>query len=189
LFTFRLQGNPLCSNESNTNLDQFCGFEREDGNNSQSSTNTTSNCPYQGCPPPYEYIPTSCFCAAPLLVGYRLKSPGFIDFRPYRNGFEQFLTSTLELFLYQLHIDSFAWEQGPRLRMYLKIFPAYDDDNNKNSHIFNGSEVRRIMSTFISWEIHDPDEIGPYEVLNFTLLNVYNDGLSQNPYLIYFASE
>jgi hypothetical protein len=73
--------------------------------------------------------------------------------------------------------------------MYLKIFPAYDDDNKKNSHIFNGSEVRRIMSTFISWEIHDPDVIGPYEVLNFTLLNVYNDGLSQNPYLIYFASE
>ncbi|KAE8056443.1 hypothetical protein FH972_013218 [Carpinus fangiana] len=171
-----LQGNPLCSN---TNLYQFCGSKRVDENNSQSSINTTSNCPYQGCPPLYEYIPTSprpCFCAAPLLVGYRLKSPGFIDFRPYRNGFEQFLTSTLELFRYQLHIDSFAWEEGPRLRMYLKIFPAYDDDNNKNSHIFNGSEVRRIMSTFISWKILNPDEIGPYEVLNFTLFNIYNDG-------------
>jgi hypothetical protein len=176
LFTFRLQGNPLCSS---TNLDQFCGSKREDENNSQSSTNTTSNCQYQGCPPPYEHNPTSpvpCFCAAPLLVGYRLKSPGFIDFRPYRNEFEQFLTSTLELFPYQLHIDSFAWEEGPRLRMYLKIFPAYDE----NSHIFNGSEVQRIMNMFISWKIKDPEAFGPYEVRGFT---DSNDGLSQNPYL------
>ncbi|KAE8056361.1 hypothetical protein FH972_013140 [Carpinus fangiana] len=175
--TVRLQWNPLCSN---TNLDQFCRSESEDENNSQSSTNTTSNCQSQGCPPPYEYIPTfhvPCYCVAPLLVGYRLKSPGFIDFPPYRYAFEDFLTSALKLFLYQLHIDSFEWEKGPRLRMYLKIFPAYDDDNNKNSHMFNGSEVRRIMSTFISWEIHTPDVIGPYEVLNFTLLNIYNDGV------------
>jgi hypothetical protein len=97
------------------------------------------------------------------------------------------LTSALELFRYQLYIDSFAWEEGPRLRMYLKIFPVYDV--NENSHIFNGSEVRRIMNMFISWKINDPDAFGPYEVLSFTLLDVYNDGLSQNPYLIYFASE
>jgi hypothetical protein len=72
--------------------------------------------------------------------------------------------------------------------MYLKIFPVFDE-NVKNSHIFNGSEVRRIRKLFISWKIHDPDAFGPYEVLNFTLLDVYNDGLSQNPYLIYFVSE
>ncbi|KAE8009564.1 hypothetical protein FH972_005995 [Carpinus fangiana] len=165
-----LQGNPLCSN---TNLDQLCGSKREDENNSQGSTNTTSNCQYQGCPPPYEHNPTSpvpCFCAAPLFIGYRLKSPGFIDFRPYRNEFEQFLTSTLELFLYQLHIDSFAWEKGPRLRMYLKIFPAYDE----NSHIFNGSEVRRIINMFISWKIKNHEVFGPYEVRGVT---VSNDGV------------
>jgi hypothetical protein len=144
----------------------------------------------KGCPPPYEYIPTSlvpCYCAAPLLVGYRLKSPGFIDFPPYRNAFEDFLKSALKLVLYQLHIDSFAWEEGRRLRMYLKIFPVYHV--NENSHEFNGSEVRRIMNMFISWEISQPHAFGPYEVLNFTLLDVYNDGLSQNPYLIYFARE
>jgi hypothetical protein len=61
--------------------------------------------------------------------------------------------------------------------MYLKIFPAHD------SHIFNGSEVRRIRSMFISWDIVDPDVIGPYEVLDFTVLDVSNDGLSQNPCL------
>ncbi|XP_059429372.1 probable LRR receptor-like serine/threonine-protein kinase At1g06840 isoform X2 [Corylus avellana] len=175
--TVWLQGNPLCST---TNLVQLCRSESEDENNSQSSTNTTSNCPYQGCPPPYEYIPTApvpCICAVPLLVGYRLKSPGFIDFRPYRNAFEDFLTSALMLFRYQLYIDSFTWEEGPRLRMYLKIFPVYDV--NKNSHIFNGSEVRRIMSMFISWNINDPDVIGPYEVLSF--IDVYNDGVPTPP--------
>ncbi|XP_059429387.1 probable LRR receptor-like serine/threonine-protein kinase At1g06840 isoform X2 [Corylus avellana] len=174
--TVWLQGNPLCST---TNLVQLCRSESEDENNSQSSTNTTSNCPYQGWPPPCEYIPTApvpCICAVPLLVGYRLKSPGFIDFPPYRYAFEDFLTSALMLFPYQLYIYSFAWE-GPRLRMYLKIFPVYDV--NKNSHIFNGSEVRRIMSMFISWNISDPDVIGPYEVLSFT--DVYNDVVAKSP--------
>jgi hypothetical protein len=189
LFTFRLQGNPLCSN---TNLDQFCGSKSEDENNSESSTNTTFNCQPEGCPPPYEYSPTSpvpCLCFAPLIVGYRLKSPGFIDFLPYKDYFENFLTSALELFRYQLFIDSLAWEEGPRLGMHLKIFPAYDVDSKNISHIFNVSEVRRIMRMFISWAIIAPVIFGPYEVLSFTFLDVSNDGLSQNPYLMYFASE
>jgi hypothetical protein len=189
LFTFRLQGNPLCSN---TNLDQFCGSESEDENNSQSSTNTTYNCQPQGCPLPYEYSPTSavpCLCFAPLIVGYRLKSPGFIDFLPYKDYFENFLTSALELFHYQLFIDSLAWEEGPRLGMHLKIFPAYDVDSKNISHIFNVSEVQRIMRMFISWAIIAPVIFGPYEVLSFTFLDVSNDGLSQNPYLMYFVSE
>ncbi|XP_062171198.1 probable LRR receptor-like serine/threonine-protein kinase At1g06840 [Alnus glutinosa] len=175
--TVWLQGNPLCSN---TNLDQFCGSKSEDENNSQSSTNTIFNCP--GCPPPYEYLPTShkpCSCAAPLLVGYRLKSPGFIDFRPYRYEFENFLTSKLELFLHQLYIDSFSWEKGPRLRMYLKIFPVFDENVKNSDHIFNGSEVRRIMNMFISWKINNPGTFGPYEVLNFT--DVYNDVITTPP--------
>ncbi|KAK7845705.1 putative lrr receptor-like serine/threonine-protein kinase, partial [Quercus suber] len=85
-------------------------------------------------PTPYENSPTSpvaCFCARPLFVGYRLKSPGFSDFRPYRYEFEVFLTSRLELSLYQLYnIDSFTWEEGPRLVMHLKFFPVYDAENN-----------------------------------------------------------
>ncbi|KAB1201025.1 hypothetical protein CJ030_MR0G005175 [Morella rubra] len=171
--TVWLQGNPLCSN---TNLVHFCGSSTGDENNLQSSTNTTS-CPSDACPPQYEYSPTSpepCVCYAPLLVGYRLKSPGFRDFRPYKDTLEKFLTSTLELFLYQLYIESYAWEKGPRLGMYLKLFPVYDVNIN-NTHVFNGSEVQRIMRRFISWKIYDPDVFGPYEVLNFTLLDVYKD--------------
>ena len=184
--TFRLRGNPCCLNSS---LAPFCRSESEDKNNSQSSTNTTSVCLAQGCPPPYEYSPTSpvaCFCALPLFVGYRLKSPGFSDFRPYRDTFQKFVTTHLELFLYQLHIDSFAWEKGPRLRMDLKFFPVYDDVNN--THVFNDSEVQRIFSIFASWDIHNSDLFGPYELISFPRLGYIKDGLSRNPYLICFCN-
>uniref|UniRef100_A0A2N9GY30 non-specific serine/threonine protein kinase n=1 Tax=Fagus sylvatica TaxID=28930 RepID=A0A2N9GY30_FAGSY len=110
--TVWLQGNPLCSN-ANLVL-QFCQSE----NNSQSSTNTTSVSFTTICPPPYECSSTSaqqCVCAAPLFFGYRLKSPGFADFRPYRDQFEVYLTNGLDLSLNQLDLNSFAWEEGPRL--------------------------------------------------------------------------
>ncbi|KAL0419321.1 UNVERIFIED_CONTAM: putative LRR receptor-like serine/threonine-protein kinase, partial [Sesamum radiatum] len=103
----------------------------------------------QSCPPPYEYAPASpairCFCAAPLYIGYRLKSPSFSYFLPYFNTFEENLSSGLGLNLYQLQIDSAAWQKGPRLRMYLKIFPTYA---NKSEQLLNRSEVERILSLF-----------------------------------------
>jgi hypothetical protein len=156
-----------------------------DKNNSQSSTNT-SVCPAQQCAPPYEYLysptsPVACFCAAPLFVGYRLKSPGFIDFRPYISTFEEHMTSALHLFLYQLDIDSFEWEVGPRLRMNLKLFPVYAENSN---NIFNMSEVHRIFGIFTSWQFPDDDLFGPYELISFPLLGFYKDGLSRNPYLM-----
>ncbi|KAE8039439.1 hypothetical protein FH972_011850 [Carpinus fangiana] len=171
-----LQGNPLCSN---TNLVQLCGSESENRYNSQGPTNVTLNCP--GCPPPYEYSPTSpraCLCAAPLLVGYRLKSPGFSDFRPYVNMFEQYMTTGLEILPYQLYLHSFAWESGPRVRMFLKLFPA---NASNNSFEFNSSEVRRIMDKFTTWSIPDSDLFGPYELMNFTLSSVYINVVSKSP--------
>ncbi|GAB4857031.1 hypothetical protein Ancab_014942 [Ancistrocladus abbreviatus] len=84
-----LRGNPLCSNSRNVHL---CGSLREDDGDSQDMLNSTALC-LQVCPPPYEKSPASpeCFCAALLLVGYRLKSPRFSDFRPYRNEFQEYL--------------------------------------------------------------------------------------------------
>ncbi|XP_040993416.1 probable LRR receptor-like serine/threonine-protein kinase At1g06840 [Juglans microcarpa x Juglans regia] len=159
--TVWLQGNPLCSN---ANLVQFCGSESEDKSKSQGPTNNSSLC---SCPPSYEDSPTSdgCACAAPLLIGYRLKSPGFSDFLPYRSDFENYLTSAINIVLHQLHIDSFEWEEGPRLKMYLKLFP----ENN----LFNDSEVQRLVNLFESWDIRDEPIFGPYELLNLTLLDVY----------------
>lgn len=114
-----------------------------------------------------------CFCSAPLLVIYRLKSPGFTYFAPYISSFQEYMTSGLNLYRYQLQIDSFSWQKGPRLRMYLKIFPV--DENN--SHLFNNTEVRRIRSKFTGWTIPDSDVFGPYELLKFTLLDPYKDGI------------
>ncbi|XP_010522021.1 PREDICTED: probable LRR receptor-like serine/threonine-protein kinase At1g06840 isoform X2 [Tarenaya hassleriana] len=172
--TIWLQGNPLCSS---SNLIQFCGARAEGDDDSQVSTNLTGACPPFGCPPPFEYSPHSpepCFCAAPLLVGYRLKSPGFSDFLPYVNEFERYLTSGLKLNLYQLDIASFQWQKGPRLRMFLKLFPVVPPTSN-GSRIFNASEVRRIRSEFTGWNIPDSDVFGPYELISFTLLDVYRD--------------
>ena len=100
-----------------------------------------------------------------------MKSPGFSDFPLYRDTFQENLTTHLKLFLYQLHIDSLAWEEGHRLRMDLKFFPVSDDVNS--AHVFNDSEVQRIFSIFASWHIQNSDLFGPYELLGF-----YKDGLS-----------
>ncbi|CAN0876887.1 Probable LRR receptor-like serine/threonine-protein kinase At1g06840 [Linum grandiflorum] len=171
--TLWLQGNPACSNSS---LVKFCGTPVTDLDK-PNSTNSTSVCPIQACPPPFEYSPTSstsCFCAAPLIIGYRLKSPGFFDFRPYKGAFEWYLTDGLSLQLSQLDLNEFSWEKGPRIRMHLKIFPVYNPNSN-TSHIFNNSEARRIVSMFTGWNIPDSEIFGPYELLYLTLLDPYRN--------------
>uniref|UniRef100_A0A2N9I2L9 Protein kinase domain-containing protein n=1 Tax=Fagus sylvatica TaxID=28930 RepID=A0A2N9I2L9_FAGSY len=90
---------------------------------------------------------------------------GFADFRPYRQLFEGYLTHGLYLSLNQLDLNSFAWEEGPRLRMYLKLFPV--------NNTFNSSEVLRITGMFTGWQINRSDIFGPYELLNYTLLDIY----------------
>uniref|UniRef100_A0A6N2LGT4 non-specific serine/threonine protein kinase n=1 Tax=Salix viminalis TaxID=40686 RepID=A0A6N2LGT4_SALVM len=169
--TLRLKGNPACSNSNAI----YCESRNSDMNN-QSSTESDVTCLAQSCPPPFEYSPTSpvsCFCAAPLIFGYRLKSPGFSNFIPYRIRFENYLSSGLQLNLYQLGLDSIEWESGPRLQMDLKLFPVYV--NATNSHVFNRSEVRRIISMFTGWKIPDNEIFGPYELLYITLSDPYKD--------------
>ncbi|KAL0435127.1 UNVERIFIED_CONTAM: putative LRR receptor-like serine/threonine-protein kinase [Sesamum radiatum] len=179
--TIGLQGNPLCSNE---NVSQFCAPHEEDFSNSVNITRL-NDCP-QSCPPPYEYAPASpsirCFCAAPLYIGYRLKSPAFSYFLPYFNTFEENLSSGLGLNLYQLQIDSAAWQKGPRLRMYLKIFPTYA---NKSTQLLNRSEVERILSLFGGWRIRDSQVFGPFEFLNYTLPDPYEDGIIPPVFIVH----
>ncbi|KAI7738473.1 hypothetical protein M8C21_031602, partial [Ambrosia artemisiifolia] len=166
-----LQGNPVCSNAS---MSDFCRSSMALVSHLQSiPSNSTDNCP-ASCPIDYEYAPgspTPCFCAAPLLIGYRLKSPGFSYFQPYFYSFEVYLTSGLKIKQFQLD-TTYEWEKGPRLRMQLKIFPEY---TVPGSNEFNRSEVLRIRSLFTQWEIPDSEIFGPYELLNFTLLDPYRD--------------
>jgi hypothetical protein len=86
------------------------------------------------------------------------------------------MTNSLGLFLYQLDLDSYTWESGPRLRMFLKFFP---DVHSNDTFKFSQSDVQRVMNKFTSWDIPDDDLFGPYELLDFTLSDVYT-GLSRN---------
>ncbi|KAJ8753939.1 hypothetical protein K2173_000193 [Erythroxylum novogranatense] len=170
--SLRLDGNPICNNASVTNVGQFCGSVEEGDEKSGMSGNST--CPIQSCPTDnfFEYVPGSpkpCFCASPLTVDYRLRSPSFSFFPPYIDQFEVYITECLKLDLYQFYIDSYAWEES-RLRMHLKLFPSW---NNANLHIFNNTEVQRIRRIFASWKFAADDFFGPYELLNFTLEGPY----------------
>ncbi|KAI3819154.1 hypothetical protein L1987_12979 [Smallanthus sonchifolius] len=171
----RLHGNPICQNSSIQNKDQFCGSnEFEDFIHSISGNLTI--CPIQSCPIDnyFEYVsgsPVPCFCASPLRIDYRLKSPSFSYFPPYQDQFEVYVTSSLHLDFYQLNIDSIMWEKGPRLRMSLKLFPKA---GTENSGIFATSDVLRIRETFTTWVFPGSDLFGPYELLDFTLVGPYS---------------
>lgn len=113
--------------------------------------------------------PFPCYCGMPLGVEYRLKSPGFSTFLPYYSDFETYLTSGLTLSLYQLNIANFIWEEGPRLKMELKLFP-------NDTILFDSNEVLRIRNMFTGWLIPDSELFGPYELLNFNM-GYYGNGI------------
>lgn len=166
--TILLTGNPVCENANQLQIDRFCQVQSVQMNDT--ATNTGKICT---CPMGYEYNPLSplpCFCAYTLNVEYRLKSPGFSYFQPYYYDFEHYLTNGLRLFLSQLNIISFVWEEGPRLKMELRLFPT-------DSTIFNSSEVLRIRNMFTGWEIPDSVIFGPYELLDFELGHYGNNEL------------
>ncbi|XP_031494347.1 probable LRR receptor-like serine/threonine-protein kinase At1g06840 isoform X2 [Nymphaea colorata] len=174
--SIRLQGNPLCSNTKGLDMSNLCDRQDDNGELSGSAINTTNTCLIQSCPTEnfFEYVPlspVSCFCALPITVGFRLKSPGFSDFQPYRESFVAWVTSGLGLDSYQLYVDSFVWEAGPRLRMHLKFFPLIKNESSK--HEFNVSEILRLRGILASWTISSNNFFGPYELLNFTLEGDY----------------
>ncbi|MED6145694.1 hypothetical protein PIB30_116653 [Stylosanthes scabra] len=172
--TLRLGGNPICKGSGAREiLAKQCGFGGEEADNYL--TNSTTTCPPQACSVNdfFEYVPDSpipCFCASPLKIGYRLKSPSFSFFPPYEASFRSYVTHALNLGFYQLSIDSYSWEkEQTRLRMYLKLYPVASYSHNE----FNATEVYRMRSIFSSWNFGGSDFYGPYELLNFTLEGPY----------------
>ncbi|XVE80707.1 hypothetical protein DITRI_Ditri15bG0002300 [Diplodiscus trichospermus] len=165
--TVRLEGNPVCTLANQLNIAQFCGNTNGDDDFvSGSSSNSTGSCQTHSCPlsDGYEYVPgTDCFCAAPLGVVLRLRSPSFIDFRPYNYSYRVFITSGIILDLHQLIVQSFIWERGPRLWLYLKIFPQYVNYTAR----FSDNEVNRIVDKIATFSIPPNDTFGPYELINF----------------------
>ncbi|CAI9776538.1 unnamed protein product [Fraxinus pennsylvanica] len=76
-----------------------------------------------------------------------------------------------------LEIDSAEWQEGPRLRMYLKIYPVYV---NNTTFKFNESEVTRIRSLFSGWNIPD-SEMLIYEFMSNGTLRDHLSGKSKLP--------
>ncbi|KAF8749554.1 hypothetical protein HU200_012569 [Digitaria exilis] len=157
--TILLYGNPVCADQNQLNISQYCQSKPVivPGGSADNSTLCSP------CYLPLERVPMSplpCFCAIPVYVDYRLKSPGFWNFIPYEDQFQQYLSSGLSLLLYQLEVSTFMWEEGPRLKMYLKLFP-------NNTVTFNASEVSRLRGMFTGWQIPDSDIFGPYELIDF----------------------
>lgn len=170
----RLQGNPACTSNA---LSPYCGPHDDDFSNIINATNN-NGCPPLACPEYYEYPPPTptarCLCMAPLLVGYRLKSPGFSDFLPYVDTFKEYLSSGLHLNSSNLEVATAQWQDGPRVKMDLKIFPS-----NTSTRLFNRSEVVWIREMFSGWGIPDSQVFGPYEFLSFTLTPPYAEGTLQ----------
>ncbi|KAL5202544.1 hypothetical protein ABZP36_013496 [Zizania latifolia] len=163
--TVLLYGNPVCKSSSGSLISDLCQSRSINQQTSKQKQGTTCG---GGCP--YEYNPSfpgECFCVVPLGVGLRLKSPGITDFRPYESDLKIYITSVLQLLHYQLYIESYIWEVGPRLNMQLKIFPS---DTR-----FNKSEVVRLRHALAAWEITLLDVFGPYELLYFTFGSYESD--------------
>lgn len=131
------------------------------------------------CPGGYEYIPNApagCICSAPLGVGFLLRSPSISDFPPYLDMFRQYITSNLLLQLYQLQINTpFIWERGPRLRLFLKFFPPYTENQ------FNETGLQDLENKIATYTLPGNEIFGPYDLLNFTLSGPY-------AYCMYFYS-
>ncbi|XP_047054642.1 probable LRR receptor-like serine/threonine-protein kinase At1g06840 [Lolium rigidum] len=160
--TILLSGNPICTSPNQLNISQYCGSPSPvvPGGGSLDNSTLCSPC---STDLPFESIlksPNPCSCGIPLYVDYRLKSPGFWDFIPYEAQFQQYLSSGLFLSSYQLEVAIFEWEEGPRLKMKLKLFP-------NNTGFFNSSEVLRLRDMFTGWLIADSDIFGPYELIDF----------------------
>uniref|UniRef100_M8CUE6 non-specific serine/threonine protein kinase n=1 Tax=Aegilops tauschii TaxID=37682 RepID=M8CUE6_AEGTA len=163
--TLLLSGNRVCDTSNPARAAGLC--QPASVNDAPSGHGPQVNLNCAPCPTDrnYEYNPSSpipCFCAVPLGVGFRLKSPGIADFRSYKEAFEIDSTSVLDLSVYQLYIEQYTWEAGPRLNMHLKLFP-------NNTNLFTISEVMRLRQLLAGWQITLSDIFGPYELLNFTL--------------------
>ncbi|KAL6606157.1 hypothetical protein ACP70R_041810 [Stipagrostis hirtigluma subsp. patula] len=170
--TVLLHGNPVCVTSNAARAANLCQptSVNETLSGGQQPRIKCDPCPTDGN---HEYNPSSpipCSCAVPLGVGFRLKSPGISDFPPYKEAFGIDLTSRLDLLVYQLYIERYIWEAGPRLNMHLKLFPS-------KTNLFNASEVVRLRQLLAEWQITLSDVFGPYELLNFTL-GSYADELS-----------
>ncbi|KAL5550408.1 hypothetical protein UlMin_000584 [Ulmus minor] len=170
-----LQGNPVCQKANELKIVKFCqlgdgGFVDVPRNSSNSST----ECPPHACPTHnfYEYVPDSpqpCFCAAPLRIWLMLRSPSISEFQAYIGDFKEYITSNFQLEPYQLVVDTYMWEEGPRLNVFLKFFPQFANNTDQ----FNTSALQNLTERIASFTLPLNDTFGPSDFHEFILLGPY----------------
>ena len=141
------------------------------------SSKSTDECKHQSCPTEYESVRDSsgsCFCAAPLGVWFRLRSPSMSHFRPYIDQFKDYITSQLEMDLYQLDVANFTWVTGPKLILFLKLFPPIRNTSNK----FSAYEMINLTTKFYTLDLPLDNFFGPYDLINFSFIGPYENGMS-----------
>lgn len=177
---YRLQGNPVCRKQNIQNIAAYCGVINGVPAAPPMPSYSNGPCQPQSCPGGYEYVsgaPLPCYCAAPLGVIIRLRSPSISYFPPYEDMFVSYISFNLGLDTYQVAVaPNYTWEPGPRLNILLHFFPRYGDDSNAAGE-FNSSEVRRIVSDIATFSIVGNDTFGPYDLINF-VPGIYQDGMS-----------
>ncbi|KAG0602455.1 hypothetical protein M758_10G015700 [Ceratodon purpureus] len=109
---------------------------------------------------PVEIPPNTCQTCKYITVGYRLKSPGFTVFDLYNQQFLAYLSSGLNLSQSQVVLQDYMWQQGPRLKMTIRLYPV-------GNNTFNQSEFDRLYNSFSAWKIPDSPVFGPYELISF----------------------
>ena len=151
---------------------RFCGIDEGDSVETKiNSSVSNSGCSHQTCPAYYENIlssPGYCVCAAPLGVWMRLRSPSFSDFPLYMGQFQTYIGGGLNFSSDQIVVDPFFWEEGPRIRLLVKVFPP-----SNSSSLFNTSELDRVMNIFARFLFVSSDVFGPYDLLSFPLDGPY----------------
>ena len=114
------------------------------------------------------------FCAAPLGVWYRLRSPSISHFTPFIGQFKHYLTSYFGMELYQLDVANFTWVTGPKLILFLKLFPPNRNTSNK----FSADEMINLTTKFYTLDLPLDNFFGPYDLINFAFTGPYENGMS-----------
>ena len=145
----RFYGNPLICPATTTSPNPFCV-----------QNYGILEYPYD-TPQTREIPPNTCQTCKYILVGYRLKSPGFSVFDLYDEEFISYLSEGLNLTENQVVLQDYTWQVGPRLAMDIRLYPV-------GNITFNQSEFDRLYTAFSEWQMDDSTLFGPYELLSFT---------------------
>ena len=102
-------------------------------------------------------------------------------FTPFIGQFKDYMTSKLEMDLYQLDVGNFIWQTDGKLLMFLKFFPP----NRTNFSKFSEGEIKNLASKFYSQKLPLFNLFGPYDLVNFTFIGPYENGMSLEFYSIF----